>query len=87
MNGSLDGMGLRLVARLANQLAGALSVDAAQKRFTVAFPRARRLAIATKGGTIRVHVDPRPPPQVDNGLSLQITGPCSGTSSGLSTLG
>jgi two-component sensor histidine kinase len=43
MNGSLDGMGLRLVARLANQLAGALSVDAAQKRFTVAFPRARRL--------------------------------------------
>jgi two-component sensor histidine kinase len=40
MNGqkSLDGIGLRLVARLADQLAGALTVDAEQKRFTVAFP-------------------------------------------------
>ena len=35
---SSDGIGLNLVARLADQLAGALSVEAEPKRFTVVFP-------------------------------------------------
>jgi two-component sensor histidine kinase len=49
---STDGIGLSLVARLADQLAGTLSVETKPKRFTVVFPVHAARAIMDSASTI-----------------------------------
>jgi len=51
-NGSTDGIGLSLVARLAAQLAGTLSVETEPKRFTVVFPVHAAQAIVNSAATL-----------------------------------